>query len=668
MNAKLQKTLLLSVCSATLFASSTAYADNLFLLQMGVFSSEERASQQIATMEKAHGNALAGKRYILRKSRPLSGGNVGWRVLVGPFDDRRGASRSCSELKVKGADCFVVETARVNIEEFEDATLLASQSEPVTAEAPVIDTPVASEVTSGAIEAPGVKAQTQGTSSSSVSNILPWNWFDGQPSQSPTPSTTVTTTATAAEPVPAPIKEEKKQAPSTGSNININTHAIYADKQPKTKPVPNIADLFDFSSSADEEKAVATKAPTPTPAPKPEPEPIANPVQPVQPVSTVEPSIELPQTPEQALQSATHQKKPTIEETLEGVTLKAAKKPVKRTAEVEVAEAIPVPLMEPKDVPVTVSKPTPPPSKQQTLLNVQLPNTARTQPAPVVTTPSPLPTPVTAPKPVVVAAPAPTIQPAPPAPATITVPKPAATVAPTPQPIPSVIQPSTAPTMPSQVPLTTYQTHFQNNRLLQVSVFKNDREAFACLSHVQSNVRGATGLRTRIIKSTVGQAVLRFGPIRNPQLEIDICDATSQCGQALRCRVLTEKTGRKPLRAIDPDARGHRGLSKPKDISPRHLTPGTPTLPRRALPGGPVWIQLGTSSSQSDAQSRFSGLQKQHGDLLGNHSPTISKPQGQSLAGNVYRLRIGPFNTRSDAQGLCAKLSSRGVGCLILGK
>ncbi len=580
----LKHTLRLATCLTVLGVATPAYAGNVFLLQLGLFSSKESADEQFAKIMESHGKVLDGKRYVPKQGRSISGGEPAWRVLVGPFENRKLASRSCSELKIAGEDCFVVETAAINMDEVESGEALKASNGSTTADVAASDTEVTASET------------TAETSSSNASSDSSWSWFSGNESKDESKTE---------EPEPATSeKASSSSEPTENSRININTRSVYADNKRKAAPETSGKSILDlFSSDDTETTAVADSKEDEAPV-----------------LSPAETSVE--EKNETAKDDATEEVKPFINAQ-------------KRTGEVEIAEAIPVPLTDEKDVQVTQSAPAE--SVESSKSNLSFKSLWDS------------------PKEEAKAAEAKEVE------APIS-------------PIPMAEKPAELVRTESKiVPLNEYKPMTNATRMLQVSVFENDRLAFQCLNTLQGAIPAAVMLRSRIIKSTGGQAVLRLGPVNDPDLESEICNVAGQCGEAIQCNTVTERESRKsrrgnivPLKA--PKAEGRHGIQNSSDAPmPRNLSPRVEDSPS-VNTSGAVWVQLGTSSSESDARSRFETLKKLHPDVLENFAPVINTPENQSFGKRVYRLRIGSFEDRQKAQSICAKLSSRGVGCLVLSK
>jgi cell division protein FtsN len=86
------------------------------------------------------------------------------------------------------------------------------------------------------------------------------------------------------------------------------------------------------------------------------------------------------------------------------------------------------------------------------------------------------------------------------------------------------------------------------------------------------------------------------------------------------------------------------------------------TIDEKADLGGPQ-VQLGAYRSEQEASDAWDKMQKKL-SVLGDREPIIVKADlGQR--GIFYRLRVGGFDSASQAGALCKKLSSSGQACLV---
>lgn len=583
---KKMKTQLVAMAGiACVLSASPASAQNLFLLQLGLFSAKESADAAYQASTEAHGEALKGKRYLPQQSRALSGGDASWRVLVGPYESRKSASRTCAELKASGQDCFVVETAAVNVSEMERGASFADAK------------PAASESRSSGLNPFGLFGSSKNEEASAPASA-----------SSEAEALAESTQASALRPV---------------SNSNLNSRAVY-DEQPARAEssgfslVESIGSLFGGTADEAASEAVADAEPASSAPVEVPTENIATSAE-VEAVEVV-PAPAAPAVPEAAAAA--------VEVADEAPAAAIGK------GEVEIAEAIPVPLTNPEDVKVTQA-PAVMPWRAQAEEN--------TSTSPAVSRPEPL-----------------------------TVMRAGGTPEPVADPVPAQLEPAQAATReqttaPALLPPTPpRRTTGAGGRILQLSIFENDRVAFQCLSSIQQEIPAAGMLGARMIKSTTGQAVLRLGPVNDAELEASICDKVSTCGPEIQCRLITESRSR----PLGLDAATPRPAYDGSAPMPQNLTDYTaePPAVMTTLDEKGVWVQLGTSSSESEAKERYDLIAKEHGDVLGSFTPVINTPEYRSLAGKVYRLRVGPFQERREAHGICATLSSRGVGCLVLSR
>jgi hypothetical protein len=82
-------------------------------------------------------------------------------------------------------------------------------------------------------------------------------------------------------------------------------------------------------------------------------------------------------------------------------------------------------------------------------------------------------------------------------------------------------------------------------------------------------------------------------------------------------------------------------------------------------PSGRYRVQIATVRTQAEAKVLAERVKREHGTLLASRVPDID----QAVVGNMgsfYRVRVGPFASESESQGVCAKLKSTGLDCLVV--
>ena len=97
-------------------------------------------------------------------------------------------------------------------------------------------------------------------------------------------------------------------------------------------------------------------------------------------------------------------------------------------------------------------------------------------------------------------------------------------------------------------------------------------------------------------------------------------------------------------------------VTKPAASAKSSVTKGT----------GKIKIQLAAVRSVERATTEWSRLRRKHADLLKGLSLTVTKADLGPVKGIYYRLRAGPVATESTAKTLCAQLTRRKIGCMVV--
>ncbi|VAW17430.1 hypothetical protein MNBD_ALPHA09-467 [hydrothermal vent metagenome] len=80
---------------------------------------------------------------------------------------------------------------------------------------------------------------------------------------------------------------------------------------------------------------------------------------------------------------------------------------------------------------------------------------------------------------------------------------------------------------------------------------------------------------------------------------------------------------------------------------------------------GKFAVQVASNQRQADSLAIFADLKRRYPDLVGNYQPLIQRADLGSR-GIYYRLRIGPLNSKADANRLCGSLRNAGLpGCIV---
>jgi cell division septation protein DedD len=74
-------------------------------------------------------------------------------------------------------------------------------------------------------------------------------------------------------------------------------------------------------------------------------------------------------------------------------------------------------------------------------------------------------------------------------------------------------------------------------------------------------------------------------------------------------------------------------------------------------------VQVGAHKSQTEALAIYADIQQKNPQLLGNYPPLVQKTTAGG--GTLYRLRVGPIASKSEAYKLCGDLKTQGTDCFV---
>ena len=89
-----------------------------------------------------------------------------------------------------------------------------------------------------------------------------------------------------------------------------------------------------------------------------------------------------------------------------------------------------------------------------------------------------------------------------------------------------------------------------------------------------------------------------------------------------------------------------------------------PTPSQPAVTPGSYVVQIASSQNRGDAEANWARLQTSLGAMVSGLGPDIERADLGSR-GVWYRLRVGPFNSRGEADQFCRSLKTRGRDCLV---
>jgi hypothetical protein len=108
-------------------------------------------------------------------------------------------------------------------------------------------------------------------------------------------------------------------------------------------------------------------------------------------------------------------------------------------------------------------------------------------------------------------------------------------------------------------------------------------------------------------------------------------------------------------------------------IEPSHTAPDKhsrtaavtppPAAPRATK--GKYKVHIAALRSRAEAEALVQKLVAQHGAELDNHVPTVDEAVIGSM-GTFYRVRIGGYASQEEPRGLCNKLRTSGLDCLVV--
>jgi cell division septation protein DedD len=90
----------------------------------------------------------------------------------------------------------------------------------------------------------------------------------------------------------------------------------------------------------------------------------------------------------------------------------------------------------------------------------------------------------------------------------------------------------------------------------------------------------------------------------------------------------------------------------------------SPAPPQAAATGGGFRIQLGSLKTAEDADRTAEKLKQTYADLLGGLTFSVVRAD-LGDRGTFFRIQAGPLD-RETATDLCAKLSARKQGCIVV--
>ena len=100
----------------------------------------------------------------------------------------------------------------------------------------------------------------------------------------------------------------------------------------------------------------------------------------------------------------------------------------------------------------------------------------------------------------------------------------------------------------------------------------------------------------------------------------------------------------------------------PKETAKAASAP--PAAPE-TIPASSWQVQLAASRAATAAKAEGERLKKKYSDVLGGMAVNIVRAD-LGAKGVFYRIRLGPAGDKAKARAVCADLSKRGQGCLVV--
>ncbi len=116
--------------------------------------------------------------------------------------------------------------------------------------------------------------------------------------------------------------------------------------------------------------------------------------------------------------------------------------------------------------------------------------------------------------------------------------------------------------------------------------------------------------------------------------------------------------------APEPDKPVILGKPQPKPPPPAKQ-PSSPVASPPVATSGTFYVQIASLRSEEAVRAEWSQMKSRHPDLLGRMSLSVERRRIEEK-GVYYRMRVGPFRLRPDAQRFCDRLKARKQGCFVV--
>ena len=205
---------------------------------------------------------------------------------------------------------------------------------------------------------------------------------------------------------------------------------------------------------------------------------------------------------------------------------------------------------------------------------------------------------------------------------------------------------------------TPSRSLLQHSYWVQLSYFNSEQAALNYWQGVKGKLtKTSNGMRVRITRplqasKSTKRVSLQVGPF------IEEADVTALCSvvnaEGITCQMAKDI-------GVSTVANAKRVRNAPRD----YLSRRDVVMLRPSAAGPQYWLQLGSYRSQYDAEIAWLELRDTQ-PALQPYQPSIAEPSLTSSAEQIYRLRTGPFQIRTEAENICGQLENVEIGCVIV--
>ena len=610
---RLRRNSLALLLGASLLPMQSHAVEAVYMMQLGSFQTQEEAESYWSEIQSKHKAALGSVNAQVRSVVLPPDDKVAFRTQAGPVQSRDEADRICAQISNAGDECFVMETAMLNLPD------VPVPSAAISTAKTVLTTPNPVTVKSAMAEPAPQEAEPETLMEALLGSDEP---------KLPVASAR----AEVQETLPALDIPDMPELPAPPQTMSLAQQEAVAATQkapevitPAMKNADQSVRQMEAMLNGGEMNMAAAQAPAAMPEPK---------------VTTLDELPDVETTEEVMIDLETPEPAITAPSVPAGITLPAPPPP---SIDVK-GKSLAAPAPAPQATPVAQAAPEPTAAPAPQVAVPQTPATqfAESPFAPPATSASAMDMSDTLPGGTVTVDEA---IPVAPMDRVETVQRPVAA-----SPSTYSAQAIAARGMPSQaIDQKTYWA--------QISKFQSQQAALGFWDAFRSQNPAFPAVRVRVtqsyMKSKLGSqdVALRVGPFDGPGMVGALCKNLPAAG--VSCSVVADL-------GTSASASNQRGRMPASRYNNRYQASSY-----RPSAGG-YWLQLGAFDTPPQAEAAWADLQEQMPEFLGQLKPEISTPPLSSSNKAKFRLRTGPYMRVSSAADLCGQLKQRGVRCLVV--